>query len=57
MDLENTLYPHFIEGEWYIFPNRERDLERLTLFMKNNPKMNVELNFHSSVPIHNNRNN
>ena len=49
IDVGSRLFPHFIENEWYIFPDRERDLGRIISFMKCNPRMTVELNFHSDI--------
>ena len=36
----------FMPGEWYIVPEQEIDLERLVLYIKYNPGMKVEMNFH-----------
>lgn len=49
MGMDSRLHPHFIENEWYIFPDREEDLERFISFMKSNPRMKVELNFSTSI--------
>ena len=38
----------FIQGEWYILPEQEFDLDRLAMFMKYNPGMKVELNLHQN---------